>query len=119
MEFPDHPKWMIGAEVSDCGTYVIITTHQGIIRFINLYTITVCLHFFSSNTPECRDNMVFFTKLPNEINGSFTLTTVIDEFKNDYNYITNDGSKFVFETNAGAPNSKLIVFDFENVDDPK
>jgi len=96
VEFPDHPKWMIGAEVSDCGTYVIITTHQ-----------------------ECRDNMVFFTKLPNEINGSFTLTTVIDEFKNDYNYITNDGSKFVFETNAGAPNSKLIVFDFENVEDPK
>lgn len=73
----------------------------------------------SSNIPECRDNMVFFTKLPNEINGSFTLTTVIDEFKNDYNYITNDGSKFVFETNAGAPNSKLIVFDFENVEDPK
>ena len=38
VEFPDHPKWMIGAEVSDCGTYVIITTHQGIIRFSCLFT---------------------------------------------------------------------------------
>ena len=44
----------------------------------------------------------------------FNLTTVIDEFKNDYNYITNDGSKFVFQTNAGAPNSRLVTFDFDN-----
>ena len=93
VEFPEHPKWMIGAEVSDCGQYVIITTHQ-----------------------ECRDNRVFFTKLPTDIQGMFKLTTVIDEFKNDYEYITNEGSKFVFQTNAGAPNSQLIIFDFDKSD---
>ena len=60
--------------------------------------------------------MVFFTKLPDEINGSFTLTNVIDEFKHDYEYITNEGSKFVFHTNSGAPNNQLVTFDFDNND---
>ena len=28
-EFPDHPKWMAHAEVTDCGRYAIITISEG------------------------------------------------------------------------------------------
>ena len=29
LELPEEPKWMTGAEVSDCGRYLIITIRQG------------------------------------------------------------------------------------------
>ena len=82
-----------GTEVSDCGQYVLVTTHQ-----------------------ECRDNMVFFTKLSSsdQITGLFNLTQVVYKFEHDYEYITNTGSKFVFRTNREAPNYRLVVIDFES-----
>jgi prolyl oligopeptidase len=39
---------------------------------------------------------------------------VVTEFKNDYDYITNDGSVFYFRTNKGAPNYHIIAIDFDN-----
>lgn len=79
-------------EVSDCGKYLLVTTHQ-----------------------ECRDNMLFFTKLESseDIKGCFDLTQVVYKFEHDYEYITNTGSKFVFRTNRNAPNYRLVVIDFD------
>ena len=39
-EFPDSPKSMIGIEVTHCGQYAVVTTHE-----------------------ECRDNLVYITDL--------------------------------------------------------
>jgi len=92
VEFNDHPKWMLGAEVSDCGQYVLVTTHQ-----------------------ECRDNLLYFTKLKSsaDITGLFDLKQVVYKFEHDYEYITNTGSKFLFRTNRNSPNYQLVLIDFD------
>lgn len=96
-EFPDHPKWRIGyTEMSQCGKYLIMMVQA-----------------------ECRDNLVYIadlSKLEKEekgIAGKLQLTQVVYQFKHDYYYITNMGSKFVLQTNANAPNYHLVTFDLE------
>ena len=81
-----------GAEVSDCGQYILVTTHQ-----------------------ECRDNLLYFTKLKSsqDITGLFDLTQVVYKFEHDYEYITNTGSKFLFRTNRNAQNYQLVIIDFD------
>ncbi|XP_042856494.1 prolyl endopeptidase-like isoform X1 [Penaeus japonicus] len=91
VEFPDHPKWRIGAEVSDCGQYLIITTQQ-----------------------DCRDNLLYYAPLPEHVNSKIDLTCIIDTFEADYEYITNDGSVCVFRTNKGAPNYRLVKIDLSD-----
>ena len=38
----------------------------------------------------------------------------MDNFEAEYDFITNDGSKFLFKTNKDAPNYKLITIDMDN-----
>ena len=56
-----------GAQVSDCGEYVLVVTHQ-----------------------ECRDNLLYFTKCKGSesITGQFDLTQVVYKFEHDFQYIT-------------------------------
>ncbi|KAK3879670.1 hypothetical protein Pcinc_015778 [Petrolisthes cinctipes] len=61
VEFPEHPKWLIGAEVTDCGTHLIVTTEQ-----------------------DCRDNLVYHAKLPTTIDAKIPLTCIINVFEADY-----------------------------------
>ncbi|XP_076654693.1 prolyl endopeptidase isoform X1 [Halictus rubicundus] len=90
VEFPEEPLWRIGAQVSQCGEWLII-----------------------SPVRDCRDNLVYFTALKPEM--KFTeklqLIQVVDKYEADYEYITNEGSKAIFRTNKGAPNYKLITID--------
>jgi len=92
-EFPESPKSMIGIEVTHCGQYAVVTTHE-----------------------ECRDNLVYITDLTEilqaGISGKLPLTQVVYQLKHDYHYITNTGSRFYFQTNAGAPNYQMVTFDF-------
>jgi len=94
-EFPDHPKWRITTSISQCGKYLIVSTQE-----------------------DCRDNLIFITdlsKLGEEgITGKLELTQVVYQLKHDYYYVTNTGSRFVFHTNAGAPNYRLVTFDLES-----
>lgn len=50
-----------GAEVSDCGQYLIITTQQ-----------------------DCRDNLLYYAPLPEHVNSKIDLTCIIDTFEADY-----------------------------------
>jgi len=89
VEFPEHPKWRIGAEVTDCGKYLLVTPER-----------------------DCRDNLLYFAPMPQHITGKISdLTCIIDTFEADYEYITNDGSVCVFRTNKGAPNYRLVKID--------
>ncbi|XP_069687004.1 prolyl endopeptidase isoform X1 [Periplaneta americana] len=95
VEFPEEPLWRIGAEVSDCGQWLIITPQK-----------------------DCRDNLLFFCDLKslpdNKISGKVNLTQVVHKLEADYEYITNEGPICIFRTNKNAPNYRLIKIDFTN-----
>ncbi|XP_038208448.1 prolyl endopeptidase [Zerene cesonia] len=93
VEFPDEPLWRIGAEVSDCGRYLLV-----------------------SPVRDCRDNLLFFADLSKhpEIDGKLPLTQIVHQFEADYEYVTNEGSVCIFRTNKNAPNYRLIKIDLNN-----
>ncbi|PNF29234.1 Prolyl endopeptidase [Cryptotermes secundus] len=95
VEFPEEPLWRIGAEVSDCGQWLIITPQK-----------------------DCRDNLVFFCDLKslpdNKISGKVSLTQVVHKMDADYEYVTNEGPVCIFRTNKDAPNYRLIKIDLTN-----
>ncbi|KAJ2940612.1 hypothetical protein O0L34_g14718 [Tuta absoluta] len=90
VEFPEEPLWRIGAEVTDCGRYLIV-----------------------SPVKDCRDNLLFFADLTaNDFTaGKLALTQIVHKFEADYEYITNEGSVCIFRTNKDAPNYRLVQID--------
>ncbi|XP_031553997.1 prolyl endopeptidase-like, partial [Actinia tenebrosa] len=91
-EFPEHPKWHIGGEVSDCGKYVILTLREGCNPVNRLYY--------------CDLNKV------DAIKDKLPYTKIVDNFDAEYEYITNQGTLFTFKTNLNSPRYKLINIDF-------
>ncbi|XP_013149586.1 PREDICTED: prolyl endopeptidase isoform X2 [Papilio polytes] len=93
VEFPEEPLWRIGAEVSDCGRYLLV-----------------------SPVRDCRDNLLYFADLDKqpEITGLLPLTQIVHKFEADYEYITNEGSVCIFRTNKNAPNYQLIKIDLHD-----
>lgn len=92
-EFPEHPKWSVGAEVSDCGRYVILTPHEGCAPMNRLFYCDLA-------------------KQKDGITGKLPYVKVVDNFDAEYEYITNEGTLFTFKTNLKAPRYKLINIDF-------
>lgn len=91
IEFPEHPKWRIGAIVSDCGRYLIVIIREG-----------------------CQDNLLYFCdlkSLSNGITGILPLTCVVDRFEAEYEYVTNEDSICTIRTNKNAPCYRLINID--------
>ncbi|XP_059480155.1 prolyl endopeptidase isoform X2 [Neocloeon triangulifer] len=94
VEFPNEPKWRIGAEVSDCGNYLLITPQK-----------------------DCRDNLLYFTdigSLEDGPRGPLTLHQIVEKFEADYEYVTNVGPECIFRTNKDAPNYRLVSINVEN-----
>ncbi|KAK7488960.1 hypothetical protein BaRGS_00019764 [Batillaria attramentaria] len=91
-ETPDHPKWMMGAEVTDCGRYLILTPREGCDPVNRLYYVDL-------------------EGLKDGINGILPYTKVVDNFDAEYEYITNNGTVFTFKTNKDAPRYKVINID--------
>lgn len=94
-EAPDNPKWMIHAEVSDDGNYILITVHEGCAPVNRLY---IC--DFKANAYK--------------ISGILPHVKVVDNFEAEYEYITNTGSLFTFKTNLDGLRYKLINIDFSD-----
>jgi prolyl oligopeptidase len=92
-EFPDNPKWMIGADVTDDGQYLVLSIYEGCDPVNRLYYCDLKL-------------------LPNGIKGTLPIVKLVDNFDAEYEYISSDGTLFTFKTNLNAPRYKLIQIDF-------
>uniref|UniRef100_A0A8C6NTX8 Prolyl endopeptidase n=1 Tax=Nothobranchius furzeri TaxID=105023 RepID=A0A8C6NTX8_NOTFU len=96
-EFPDYPKWMCGAEVSDDGRYVLLSIREG-----------------------CDPvNRLWYCDLQTTLQGITGLlpwVKLIDNFDAEYDYVTNEGTLFTFKTNLDAPRYRLLNIDFASPD---
>ncbi|RZF34975.1 hypothetical protein LSTR_LSTR010067 [Laodelphax striatellus] len=95
VEFPEEPNFIIGAEVSDCGRWLILFPCK-----------------------DCKDQLLYFSDLhaipDGNINGKLKLVQVVHELEANFDYITKHGPEFLFRTNKGAPNYRLVKINFEN-----
>ncbi|XP_033100702.1 prolyl endopeptidase-like isoform X4 [Anneissia japonica] len=96
-EFPENPKWMGGAEVSDDGLYVVLSISEGCDPVNRLYYCDL-------------------NKLEFKIEGLLPWVKLVDTFEAEYEYISNVESTFTFKTNLNAPRYKLINIDVQNPD---
>ena len=85
-ERPDHPDWMLGAEATEDGRYVIITAQVG----------TDARH------------RIFYKDLSEPYGIPVEL---IDNFDHEYTFVGNDGPVLYFQTNLDAPRRRLIAVD--------
>ncbi|TRY84476.1 hypothetical protein DNTS_035828 [Danionella cerebrum] len=92
-EFPDEPKWMSGAEVSDDGRYVLLSIREGCDPVNRLWYCDL-------------------NGAPQGITGLLPWVKLIDNFDAEYEYVTNEGTVFTFKTNLDAPQYRLINIDF-------
>jgi prolyl oligopeptidase len=88
-ERPDQPNWMIGGTVSHDGNYLVISVSE-------------------SSAPR---NQLYYQDIRRAGN---PVVKLIDTFEARYNYITNDGPVFYFQTDLDAPQNRVISIDLRN-----
>ncbi|GCB69035.1 hypothetical protein scyTo_0008320, partial [Scyliorhinus torazame] len=99
-EFPDYPKWMGGAEVSDDGLYVLLSIREGCDPVNRLWYCDL-------------------KELPDGIKGILPWVKLVDNFDAEYEYVTNEGTVFTFKTNLNSPHYHLINIDLSDPDPSK
>ncbi|XP_065063706.1 prolyl endopeptidase-like [Rhopilema esculentum] len=92
-ELPENPDWLLGAEVSEDGRYVLFSVRNGYYPVNKLYYVDL-------------------ETLGYEIKDRLPCVKLIDNFDAEYVYIANNGTMFTFKTNLNAPKYKVINIDF-------
>uniref|UniRef100_A0A1I8IER6 Prolyl endopeptidase n=1 Tax=Macrostomum lignano TaxID=282301 RepID=A0A1I8IER6_9PLAT len=94
-EFPDAPKWLVTASVSDCGQYALIFLTDGCKPANQLHVCQLA--------KDCPNGVAAGS-------GPLPYTVVSDSFDCSYHYITNDGPLFYLMTNGEAPRNRIVTF---------
>ena len=85
---PDQKEWGFSGEVTDDGTYLVISVWKG-------------------TDP---NNLVFYKDLTHP---DSPVVELIHEFDANYGFVDNEGTKFWFRTDLDAPKGRLIAIDIE------
>lgn len=90
-ERPDHPDWGFGVEVSADGRYAIYTVWLG----------------------TDRRNRVYYQDLgdPTQPKLDAPVVRLLDGFDASYGFVGNNGPVFFFQTDNGAPRSRIVAVD--------
>lgn len=86
---PDKPKLNNSAIVSDDGKYLIVVGSEG------------------------TDERYGLTLYPIGPKGAGKPVTLVNDFANNWEYVTNTGTRFTFLTNKGAPRQRLVSMDIK------
>jgi prolyl oligopeptidase len=92
----DQPDWLFSAEVTDDGTFVIITVNQG---------------------TDAR-NRLFYIFLDNPKKPSITapIVRLIDNNESENEFVDNLGDYFLVRTDRGAPKGQIVQIDINNAE---
>ncbi|GLJ04787.1 hypothetical protein SUGI_0003280 [Cryptomeria japonica] len=95
---PENPEWLVGADVSEDGKYILLYITEGCdpvnrIYYCDLDTLPQGIESFKG-----KKEMLPFQKL-------------IDNFEAEYALVANDDTEFTFRTNKNAPRYKLVRVD--------
>ena len=86
---PDHPEWGFSPSVTEDGKYLVVTVWKGTDdRYRILYKSLA--------------------------NDDAKLTTLIDDFENEFTFLGNEGSVFYFKSDVDAPKKCILTIDIEN-----
>ena len=88
-EQPDQKDWLFNGNVSEDGNYLIITVFQG----------------------TDVKNRVYVKDLKTK---DSTVVKLLDDFDAAYTFVGNEGTRFWFQTDLGAPRGKIIEIDTTN-----
>ncbi|HMO77047.1 MAG TPA: prolyl oligopeptidase family serine peptidase [Sphingopyxis sp.] len=87
---PDRPKLNNSAVVTDDGKYLLVVGSEG------------------------TDERYGLTLYPIGKKGAGKPRVLVDDFANNWEYVTNQGTRFTFLTNKGAPRQRIVSFDIRN-----
>src|SRR3546814_14232939 len=85
---PDKPKLNNSAVVTDDGEYLLVVSSEG------------------------TDERYGLTLYPVGKPGAKPIT-LVDDYANNWEYVTNAGTRFTFLTNKGAPRGRIVSFDIK------
>src|SRR3546814_8771667 len=85
---PDKPKLYNSAVVTDDGEYLLVVSSEG------------------------TDERYGLTLHPIGKPGAQPIT-LVDDYANNWEYVTNAGTRFTFLTNKGAPRGRIVSFDID------
>ncbi|MBN8845375.1 MAG: S9 family peptidase [Sphingomonadales bacterium] len=86
---PDKPKLNNSAVVTDDGKYLLVVGSEG------------------------TDERYGLTLYPITANGVGKPVTLVGDFANNWEYVTNEGTRFTFVTNKGAPRQRMVSMDIK------
>lgn len=86
---PDRPKLNHSAEVTDDGKYLLVTSSEG------------------------TDERFGLTLYPLTKRGAGKPVKLVSDFANNWEYVANQNSQFIFLTNQGAPRQRLVRMDIK------
>lgn len=88
--FPENPRWLLAANVSDCGKILFVFARQ-----------------------DTKNNAVHYAPIEYPIKSEFKLTPLIQGFEASYDFVANDDRMVYLHTNCDASNYKLIKIDLD------
>ena len=98
----EHPSWMFGAEVSECGRWAVITVSEGCDPVNKVWLLDMQA---PAQDPAVASTVDAAAASP------FQLDKIIDTFEAGFDYISNDEHVFYFKTNHSAPRYRLVAID--------
>ncbi|KAJ3280149.1 hypothetical protein HK104_000871 [Borealophlyctis nickersoniae] len=94
---PSNPEHMFSAEVSEDGKYVILSTAKDCDPVNKVFIVDLEKEFAKTNGEG-------FAGKPDVLK-------IVDNFDAEYNYLTNEGTRFWFQTTLNAPKRRVVSYD--------